>query len=279
MRDVGPDQGGGGQVRGVRRSAASVAIALACGVAPVATGIAWVTPASATVAPLPSTGSTLPADDLTSPTFDGVAISDAMSWLQAGLSARAGEVSTLASEITTAAGLPSTVRSTLTNVVASTSQTLTTVMASSATDADIRQVRHDAATMIVLHVFSVLTPQVNEIVTAQSIRNSAVQLLAQEVSIRAALVAAKTTKVSLSSATSQLTAFHAHLVHAKALVEPLPAALIGVGTIWITRATAKLASAANTESAATALIVSAKNAEQSIISSLTSKLRAKSASV
>jgi hypothetical protein len=200
----------------------------------------------------------------------GTSVADATTWLESAIATRAGAVAQLQSTVNASTTITTVVRSQLLRLVGTANATLESLAAKVPTDTTLRAVRQDAATTIGLHVFAVLLPQVDAIIVASTVHNSAAQLLGQESSIRAAVAAARSARLPIGDASARLTAFRADLVQAKSLTAKATATLFALSTSRAAQAGATITNEAGPEATATSLVASAKLEESAIVSLLAS---------
>jgi hypothetical protein len=239
------------------------------GVLALVLGIA--TPVAAEVG-LPPLGSAAPSDDLIVPTIgQSVSIPDVVTWMQAAITARTTEVDQLLAQLKASTSLPSGVRYRASAIVRRANDSLSSLAVTVPSDTELRAVRSDVSAIVGLHIFSVLQPQVSEVLAVESAKSTVRQLLNQEASIRAAVAASKSAHLPVATASALLVRFDTDLTSAKGLLAPLTSTLLSVGSVGVTKATSTLATATAAISTAGALVAQAKVAEHSIVTSLSAK--------
>jgi len=226
-------------------------------------------PASApTATSIPASGSSgavgpSPSSDAGAPSFaPGASFPDDQQWLETAVSDRLAKVGDLTGAIGASKALSTGDRSALTTLVGNAGSVLQSVSASLANDTTLAQLR-TAANLVIssLHVYAILTPQVQMTIDADAVTAAAGRLQSLEPGLDTAIAAAHATRRNLFRLHQLDQRFVSDLNAASGATSPLPGQLLqlsgadlGAATPVITQAGAALAGAHTDMSDATATL-------------------------
>lgn len=249
--------------KGARRAVASVAVAslIAVGAAQASAGASGhpALPSSSTTTTIVTANTTAgvapsesPTSDTSVPTF-GPSTSFALdqSWMQTALSARQARLSMLAGNIGSSSTLRSGDHDALQALVSSAQSTCSQLQSAVSSATTTAQLRSDAAVMInSLHVFAILTPQVELTVDVDAFAAAAGKLEALEPELNTAIAAAHANSRKLARLQALEQELAAAASAASNLVAPLPGQLVALSDADLPAANPVLASAQSADRSA-----------------------------
>ena len=175
------------------------------GVSAGATGRAHAGLAHAGAVALDSTPSWPPAttiDDVVPVIPSNVSVSDAAGWVENALSVRASELTTLKQQVDSNKGLPTALQSELDTLLASDLSGIQSLQATVANSGDLATLQSAIDAMIDNYrVFSLVQPEVTDLLEAETQLGAAHKLGALETSLEAAIAADRSTKAGSQLAT------------------------------------------------------------------------------
>ncbi len=190
-----------------------------------------------------------PASDAMVPSFGpGTSFALGQAWMLTALSDRGARLSELAGMISSSKTLQGSDSASLSALVSSAQSTCSQLQSAVNADTTLVQLRLAATEMIgSLHVYAILTPQVELTVDADAIGDAAAKLEALEPGLNTAIAAAHATKRNLARLHDLEQSFAAEASAAAALVAPLSGQLVGLSDADLAAATPVLAAATGIE--------------------------------
>jgi hypothetical protein len=186
-----------------------------------------------------------PASDSAVPAFGaGTSFAADQAWMLTALGDRQARLGELSSTIASSKSLSSNDRSSLAGLVGAANTTCSQLRSSVPTDTTSAQLRAAASEMIgSLHVYAILTPQVNLTIAADANAASAAKLQALEPGLNTAIAASHATKAELSRLRALEQAFASAAGDAAGIAGPLGGQLAGLSDADLATALPVLTSA------------------------------------